>query len=67
MERRKDIESARRTTKLPRLVLPPYKPPTHQELERRQLLGEKADEVREKIGPLGFSLSDLIREDRESR
>lgn len=67
MERKK-VERAKRVgVELPRIVLSPYKPPTPEVLERRRRLGEEASNLREKIGPLGFSLTELIREDRESR
>ena len=56
-----------RTQRLPKFVLPPYVPPTPEQLEKRRLLGEEATRPREEIGPLDFSLTELIREDRETR
>ncbi len=67
MERKREIETVRHTSKLPRIVVPTYIPPTPEELTRRRALGKEADRIRGKIGPLRFSLTDLIREDRESR
>ena len=68
MERKKDNELARGAPKhLPKIIIPPSRPPTAEELERRRLLNEKTNNLRKRIGPLGFSLVDLIREDRETR
>lgn len=66
MEQKREVAPVSHA-RLPRLVLPPYNPPTPEELERRRALGAEARKLREKIGPLSFSLTDLIREDRETR
>ncbi len=67
MERKREVEpSGRPPKRLPRIVLPPYRPPTPEQLERRRVLGEESRKLRKEIGPLGFSLTDLIREDREA-
>ncbi|TAK32081.1 MAG: hypothetical protein EPO21_15755 [Chloroflexota bacterium] len=63
MERKKKIKPTSR----PHSLLPPYVPPTPEDLERRRALEKEVKKLREKIGPLDFSLTDLIREDRESR
>ena len=55
------------TRRLPKFVLPPYVPPSPEQLEKRRQLGEEATRLREEIGPLDFSLTELIREDRETR
>lgn len=67
MERRRETEPVRRLGReLPIIILPPYHPPTAEELERRRALGERARAIRKRIGPLGFSVIDLIREDRDN-
>lgn len=63
MERQKKAKPAPRS----RSLLPPYVPPTPEDLERRRALEDEVKKLREKIGPLDFSLTDLIREDRETR
>lgn len=48
-----------------KIKLPPYKPPTPEELIRRQKLGEEILRLREEMGPIGRSVTELIREGRE--
>jgi hypothetical protein len=50
-----------------KIELPPYKPLTPQELLRRQKLGEEIRRLREEMGPIGRSMTELIREGREDR
>lgn len=68
MERKRHVEPVEPSgVRLPRMILPAYKPPTAEALEKRRALGKAAKKLRERIGPLGFSVTDLIREDREAR
>lgn len=67
MERKRDIEPSRHVrAKLPRIIVSPYIPPTPEELERRKKAAEEILRVRAEIGPIGRSVTDLIREDRDS-
>lgn len=69
MERNKDLETeslSAEKPRLPRIVLPPCKPPRPEELERRRALAEEVRVLRKKIGPLGHSVTDFIREDRDN-
>jgi hypothetical protein len=50
----------------PGIELPPYIPPTPQELARRRELLDEADQIRTAIGPLGFSSVEIIRHSRET-
>lgn len=52
---------------IPRLVLPPFRPPTEQDLEIRRDISEKMDQLRQRSGPIEGSVADLIRADRSSR
>ena len=68
MERKKEARPAKAMLEhLPKIIIPPSQPPTAEELERRRALNERTNKLRKRIGPLGFSLVDLIREDRETR
>lgn len=51
---------------MPKVLLPPYTAPGPAALANRRKLGEEARRLREAVGPLGFSLTDLLRQDRES-
>jgi len=54
-----------RTATLPRIELPPIPPPSAEELKRR---GEVVDRIlarRDRIGPIGISTTELIREVRD--
>lgn len=53
-------------TTIPRLVLPPYAPPTDKDLKRRRAIARRMDRFRERVGPIESSLTDLIRGDRAS-
>ncbi len=67
MERKRGIEPMRHVrAKLPRIIIPPYSPPTLEELERRKKAAEEILRVRAEIGPIGRSVADLIGEDRDS-
>lgn len=50
---------------LKNVEVPAYVPPTPAELARRQKLAVELDRFRAALGPLPFSLNDLIREDRD--
>lgn len=56
MER--DIE--KELASLPRLNLPPYHPPSPEEIERRRKLFDDTMKLREKIGPIGLSVEELL-------
>jgi hypothetical protein len=49
----------------PPLTIPPYVPASAEEIARRQALAEQADRIREQLGPLGYSVVDIIREFRD--
>lgn len=67
MERKRGIEPSRHIrSKLPRIIVSPYIPPTPEELERRKRAAEEILRVRAEIGSIGKSVTDLIRADRES-
>ena len=66
MEPRRDNEPRHLGARLPRIILPPYNPPTPENLERRQNAAKEILRMRSEIGPLGRSVTDLIREDRDS-
>ena len=48
-----------------KIKLPPYQPPTSDELAERKKLIAQTISLREKIGPVKTRVEDLIREDRE--
>lgn len=58
-----DHEDAMRD--LPPINIPPYVPASPEEIARRQALAERADRIRKQLGPLGYSVVDLIREMRD--
>lgn len=67
MERKRDIgPDSNAGAKLPRIILSPYNPPSQEELDRRRGAAEEILRMRAEIGPIGKSVTDLIREDRES-
>ncbi|MBI4494962.1 MAG: hypothetical protein HY690_19485 [Chloroflexi bacterium] len=67
MERRKEFQpTTPRRVKAPQILLPPYKPPTPEELERRQRAAEEILRLRSEIGPVGRSVTELVRQDRDS-
>lgn len=50
---------------LPKIKLPPIKPVTPKQLERRRKVVARILELRRKIGPIGIPAADLVREARE--
>ncbi len=60
----KEVEKAAREA-LKAVVLPPYVPPTPEELARRKEAGRRMDAFREALGTVPFKVSDLIREGRD--
>lgn len=48
-----------------RMELPPYEPDSEEELERRRALFDRTMTLRDRIGPIGTSVADLIREVRD--
>ena len=64
MERERDLDPSMHGQGCPRLILPAYEPPTEEELERRQNAAREILRIRDEIGPIGRSVTDLIREDR---
>ena len=57
-----DDRSDATETTLPRIKLPEIKPPTPEEIERRRVLFDRMIARRERIGPLGIRIEDLIHE-----
>ncbi|HEY7033204.1 MAG TPA: hypothetical protein VH482_17830 [Thermomicrobiales bacterium] len=53
------------TATVPKIKMPPIPPPTTEEIERRREVVSRIIALREKIGPIGISTSDLIREGRD--
>lgn len=47
------------------VVIPDYLPPTPEELARREALFAETTRIRDAIGPLDVSVTDLIREERD--
>lgn len=47
------------------MVLPPYEPASEEELQRRRELFDHAMAFRERIGPIGITAAELIREVRD--
>ncbi|MDO8673833.1 MAG: hypothetical protein Q7O66_20680 [Dehalococcoidia bacterium] len=66
MKRERDIEPEYGRMRLPRIILPAYKPPTEEELALRRSAIEEILRIRSEIGLVGRSVTDLIREDRDS-
>jgi hypothetical protein len=52
-------------TAIPKIKLPAISPPTSEELERRREVVDRILALRDQIGPIGISTSDLIREVRD--
>lgn len=52
---------------LPRLVPPPYRSPTEEDLKMRRAIARRMDQFRESMGPIEGAVTDLIREDPDSR
>ncbi len=50
---------------LPKVKLPPVRPPTEKELERRRKVVDRILALRRKIGPIGIPTDELVREARE--
>ena len=57
-----DDRSASTETTLPKIKLPEFAPPTPQEIERRRALFDRMIARRERIGPIGIRVEDLIHE-----
>lgn len=49
----------------PTITLPPHIPATPEEIARRRAVAADADRIRELIGPIGISVSELIRQVRD--
>lgn len=49
---------------LGKVVIPPYVPPTPEELERSREAFAEITKLRDRIGPIGMSVTELIRMDR---
>ncbi|MCX6021661.1 MAG: hypothetical protein NTZ05_08010 [Chloroflexi bacterium] len=64
-----DLERLEREAQecLTAIVVPPYVPPTEEELARRDSVVRRIAEFRERRGVVPFSVTELIREDREAR
>ena len=52
---------------IPRLILPPHKPPSRDDLKKRRAIARRMDRFRETMGPIRGTVTNLIREDRASR
>ncbi|MEA2584219.1 MAG: hypothetical protein QOF33_2304 [Thermomicrobiales bacterium] len=52
-------------TTLPKIKLPPIPAPTPEELERRREVVDRILALRDKIGPIGISTSNVSREVRD--
>jgi len=60
---RDDLSSTPEMT-LPRIELPPFKPITPEEIERRRRLFAKVMALRDEIGVIGVPADELLREAR---
>ncbi len=47
-----------------RIPIPPAVPPSAAEIERRRALAARVDALREKIGPIGIAVDELIHQVR---
>lgn len=65
MERRSSEWRTPPASDLPKITIPPHVPASAEEKSRRRALGQEADRLRELIGPIGMSTSDLIRQIRD--
>jgi hypothetical protein len=45
---------------VPRVVLPPLRPPSPEEIERRRILFARAMALRAEIGPIGIRTDELV-------
>jgi hypothetical protein len=50
---------------VPKIEMPPIPPPTPEEIARRREVVERIVALRDKIGPIGISTAELIRQVRE--
>ena len=57
----------RMRTTIPPIDLPPYRPPTPEELAARRQIMARANRLREKVGRLPYSLTEWIHQERESQ
>ena len=57
-----DDRAASASPTLPRIKLPESPPVTREEIERRRALFARTMALREKIGPIGVPVEDLIHE-----
>ena len=57
-----DDRSASAEATLPRIKLPDFRPVTPEEIERRRVLFDRMIARRERIGPIGIRVEDLIHE-----
>ncbi len=63
---RPEREQEPKPTKVPlHLKIRKYKPVAPEEILRRRALFEEAMALRERIGPIGLSTAELIRQDRD--
>jgi hypothetical protein len=53
------------TATMTRIEIPPFEPPTPEELRRRREVVDRILRLRDEIGPIGISTADLIREVRD--
>ena len=60
-----DDRPAAAGTTLPKIELPPFKPVTPEEIERRRAIVARIRALREEIGPIGIRADELIRQVRD--
>ena len=58
----KELEPKLTTT--PKIKIPPYVPPTPEQVEKRRRAIDEILRLRHEIGPIGISVTEWIREDR---
>jgi hypothetical protein len=58
-------EANRLSAALTRIELPPLKPASLEEIERRRVLVARAKALREEVGPIGTRTDELIHQVRE--
>jgi hypothetical protein len=59
-----DSPAGTAATLAPRVTLPPWTPPTPEEIARRRALFAKVMTLREEIGPIGITTDELVHQAR---
>jgi hypothetical protein len=60
MDQTHTLKPAGAPATLPPIEIPPFEPPTEEELARRTVLFEQARRLREEIGPIDIAADELL-------